>query len=150
ATRLDTPAPVAFELFWFLPAELRRYILSRFLTDSETLNKILKIALAVGSDPQEAPVDVKFPDKAKVEEFIATLIATGRQLAAPLLAELASISEANAERIIADKDGEPMTVALKVLGLTRARFGEVIDELRQSAEAPLRGDRNIAELQNIF
>src|SRR5437764_118574 len=49
STRLDTPAPVAFELFWALPAELRRYVLSRFLTDSETLDRVLKIALSVGN-----------------------------------------------------------------------------------------------------
>ncbi|NJM30338.1 MAG: DUF2336 domain-containing protein [Rhizobiales bacterium] len=45
STRQDLPAPVAFELFWSVPPELRRYLLSRFLTDSETLNKILKITI---------------------------------------------------------------------------------------------------------
>jgi len=40
ATRADLPVPVAFELFWFLPQELRRFIFSRFLTDSENLTKI--------------------------------------------------------------------------------------------------------------
>ncbi|MBI3673718.1 MAG: DUF2336 domain-containing protein [Rhizobiales bacterium] len=58
ATRADLPAPVAFELFWFVPQELRRFIFSRFLTDSETLNKILRITMAA----QEGG-DTKFPSK---------------------------------------------------------------------------------------
>src|SRR4029078_916545 len=35
-TRHDTPSPIAFQLFWELHSQLRRYVLSRFLTDSET------------------------------------------------------------------------------------------------------------------
>ena len=40
-TRADTPSPIVFHLFWRLPSELRRYVLSRFLTDSETISRIL-------------------------------------------------------------------------------------------------------------
>ncbi len=48
ATRADLPAPIAFELFWVLPAELRRYVISRFLTNSATLNKNSKADPAHG------------------------------------------------------------------------------------------------------
>jgi len=152
ATRLDTPGPVAFELFWALPAELRRYILSRFLTDSETLNRILKIALAVGSgDAGEDPTpEPKFPEKAKVDAFVEIANGSDRPAAAARLAELAGISLANADRIMADREGEPMTVVLKALGLTRARFAEVMDAFRQLPQPLLRSDRNISDLQGIF
>jgi uncharacterized protein (DUF2336 family) len=151
ATRLDTPAPVAFELFWALPAELRRYILSRFLTDSETLDRVLKIARSVRSgEAAEAAAEHKFPDKEKVDEFVALATGDDRTAAAGCLAELAGISQANADRIIADREGEPITVALKALGLSRAGFVEVIEGIRQSPQALLRRDRNISELQSIF
>src|SRR5439155_22042910 len=72
STRLDTPAPVAFELFWSLPAELRRYVLSRFLTDSETLDRVLKIALSVrnGESTEGGASEPKFPDKTRIDEFV--------------------------------------------------------------------------------
>jgi hypothetical protein len=151
ATRIDTPAPVAFELFWSLPAELRRYILSRFLTDSGTLDKILKLAMSVGNDPAESVAgDTKVADKAKLEEFIETAGTEDRASLAVRLMELAGISEANADRIIADRDGEPLTVALKALEFSRTRFAEVIEKFRQSPDPLIRNDRSISELQNIF
>jgi len=67
ATRSDTPAPIAFELFWIAPPELRRLVLSRFLTDSETLNRILKITMAVDADSSGTPAtEVKLPLKQKL------------------------------------------------------------------------------------
>ena len=152
STRLDTPAPVAFELFWALPAELRRYVLSRFLTDSETLDRVLKIALSVrNSESAEAGAsEPKFPDKAKIDEFVELARGNDRSAAAARLAELAAISPANADRIMADHEGEPLSVVFKVIGLNRSRFAEVIDEFRQSPQGLLRGSRNISELQSIF
>jgi hypothetical protein len=149
ATRLDTPAPVAFELFWALPAELRRYILSRFLTDSEILDRVLKIALSVELTEDQTP-EPKFPDRAKIDEFVELVAGGDRQMAAGRLAELAGISEANANRIIADREGEPITVVLKTLGVSRARFAEIIDILRQEPQPVLPSDRNISDLQSIF
>ena len=89
ATRPDLPAPIAFELFWFVPAELRRYLLSRFLTDSETLTKILKITHAMGGGEQGA--ETKFPDREQIESFVEFLNAGKLPEAANLLAEIAAI-----------------------------------------------------------
>ena len=73
ATRSDTPAPIAFELFWIAPPDLRRLVLSRFLTDSETLNRILKITMAVDADdPGVATVATKLPSKQKLDELITS------------------------------------------------------------------------------
>lgn len=60
-TRAELPAAVAFELFWSLPPELRRLILSRFLTDSIVLGKILKIALAEERSTAAAPARSEGP-----------------------------------------------------------------------------------------
>jgi uncharacterized protein (DUF2336 family) len=147
ATRPDTPAPIAFELFWTLPPQLRRYVLSRFLTESANLDKILKIAQTLDESNGAGP---RVAEKAECEELIS-LIAEGETTeAARKLAALAGISEANAERIIADPEGEPLTVAMKAIGMSRTQSAAAAETLRDAPEAPLRSNRRIAELQNLF
>jgi hypothetical protein len=148
ATRPDLPAPIAFELFWFVPAELRRYLLSRFLTDSETLTKILKITHAMGGGEQGA--ETRFPDREQIESFIEFLNAGKLPEAANILAEIAAIQPENAVRIIGDANGEPLTIALKAIGTNRVRFGEIIDILKASDFGIIASARSTAELQNIF
>lgn len=150
ATRADTPAPIAFELFWALPPQLRRYVLSRFLTESANLDRILKIAQTLDEPSGDGPGSPRIADKAECEDLIS-LIAQGEIAeAACKLATLAGISEANAKRIIADPEGEPLTVAMKAIGMSRTQSAAAAETLRDSPEAPLRSDRRIAELQNLF
>ncbi len=147
ATRGDTPPPIAFELFWSLPVELRRYVLSRFLTDSATLDKILKITQSVegGSGGEQ-----KFPPSRKVDEMI-DLIADGvTDQAVTMMAKLAGTNQDNARRIIADPDGEPLTVVLKTMGQTRAQFSQGIKKCASSSKSMLRSDRDLGELQVMF
>jgi hypothetical protein len=54
------------------------------------------------------------------------------------------------ERIITDSEGEPLTVAMKAIGISRKRFADVAATLRDAPEAPLRCNRRIAELQTLF
>lgn len=148
ATRSDLPAPIAFELFWFVPAELRRYLLSRFLTDSETLTKILKITHTMQSG--EPGTEAKFPDREDIESFVSLLEAGKLPEATKLLSEIAGIAPESALRIISDRDGEPLAIALKAIGTNRARFCEIIDQLKASDFGIIKGDRNTAELQSVF
>ncbi|MGB8314588.1 MAG: DUF2336 domain-containing protein, partial [Aestuariivirga sp.] len=148
ATRPDLPAPIAFELFWFVPAELRRYLLSRFLTDSETLTKILKITHVMGGGEQG--MEDKFPEREQIEALVEFLNGGRVPEAAGLLAEIAAIQMDNATRIIADANGEPLTIALKAIGTNRIRFGEIIDLLKASDFGVIASSRSTAELQNIF
>lgn len=152
-TRQDTPAPTAFELFWFVPPELRRFVLSRFLTDSENLNRILKIAMTMG-DAEGKSVDLlaeqQFPERSRVENLV-TLLAEGKTgEVISEMTEMAQICDATALRIISDAEGEPLTIILKVLGLSRAKFADALITLQESKIATLRKDRNPTELQSIF
>ena len=148
ATRPDLPAPIAFELFWFVPAELRRYLLSRFLTDSETMTKILKITHAMGGGEQGA--EAKFPEREQVETFVNCLNSGNLSEATNILAEIAAIHPDNAARIIADANGEPLSIAFKAIGTNRAHFGEIVETLKNSDFAIISTTRSSAELQNIF
>jgi hypothetical protein len=148
-TRADLPAPVAFEIFWLVPAELRRYILSRFLTDSETLNKILKITLAMQAQDGDIS-EPKFPEKAAIDRIGDLVLAGSTQEAAEAIAAVGGICQETASRIIMDRDGEPLTILMKALGMPRSRFEVFVDQVRTSDNGHLRPDRNIAELQSIF
>jgi uncharacterized protein (DUF2336 family) len=59
ATRPDTPAPIAFELFWSLPPQLRRYVLSRFLDGVGHL----------GPDPEDRPCARRVERQRERREF---------------------------------------------------------------------------------
>lgn len=152
ATRADLPPPVAFELFWFVPQELRRFIFSRFLTDSETLNKILRITLAThgGSEGDVAGGEAKFPDRAVIEGAIAHAAGFRLDEAARILSEAAAVSKDTAMRILADREGEPLTVILKALGYPRGKFAEAMEGLKSSEAGILRSERVVEELQSIF
>jgi hypothetical protein len=149
ATRSDLPAPVAFELFWVLPGELRRYVISRFLTDSTTLNKILKLTLRMDVDPQEAAPD-RFSSPEDIDRFLMHLHAGRKDEAEKLMAALLGLEARTAKRILADPDGEPLTVALKAMGATRARFEEAFSASNETDENGLHPRRSGAELQSFF
>jgi hypothetical protein len=123
-TRQDTPSPIAFQLFWRLPSELRRYVLSRFLTDSETISKILTMnAENDGTGRKSADLSL-----------LSRLETAPAEEQGAIYAQLVHVSKEAGARIAEDQGGEALTVALKAAGLTRAQFAGVVDK-RQDAEA---------------
>jgi Uncharacterised protein conserved in bacteria (DUF2336) len=148
ATRSDLPAPIAFELYWFVPAELRRYLLSRFLTDSETLTKILKITQTM--QVADGTGETKFPEHEQIEEVVALLADGKLPEASEKLAEIAGIQIETATRIANDREGEPMAIVFKAMGTNRARFGEIVELFKNSDFGIISGEREVEELQNVF
>jgi uncharacterized protein (DUF2336 family) len=149
-TRADLPPPVAFELFWFAPPELRRFILSRFLTDSETLNKILRITLATGSDGELPSADSRFPPRETIDTALELVTDFRLEEAAQVLSDAAGINRDTALRIFADREGEPMAVILKALGYPRGLLTDAMVKLGNGDNAIIRPGRIIEELQNVF
>lgn len=148
-TRAELPASVAFELFWGLPPELRRLILSRFLTDSIVLGKILRIALAGDRSLTAAPPREDGPVAGEaLEAALEAAAALRHEEAALRFAELAGLAEATVARILADPHGEPIAVLFKALGLSRGRFIEALERLRAGGGQP--DARDPAELQAVF
>ncbi|CAN5275754.1 hypothetical protein BH10PSE7_BH10PSE7_23420 [soil metagenome] len=147
ATRTDTPATIAFELFWCLPPELRRYTLSRFLTDSENLNRIMKIGQVIGIGDALTGDTI---NPATIDGFLALVERGDVAEAATTLARLSGIGPDLAIRILSDPFGEPLAVMLKALGLNRTGFAEAVDRLQASPAAALRATRNPEELRTIF
>jgi uncharacterized protein (DUF2336 family) len=143
-TRPDLPVPFAFELFWLSPAQLRRYLLSRFLTDSETLTKILKIAR---DDSSENGAAIAFPDPQQIKNALALVAESKVEEGATLLAEAINIDPATAEKIVMDRQGDALAAVLKVAGVPRAIASEILSEAVQSILDPA---RDPDELQSLF
>ncbi len=150
-TRADLPAPVAFELFWHVPQELRRFIFSRFLTDSENLNKILKITLAMQATGDGATgAEKPFPPREAVDEAVAEFVRGKLDAAAQRLGEMAGIAAETAMRVLVDREGEPLAVLMKALGYPRSKFGEALEVLQKGEVQTIRPDRKLDEIQTIF
>ncbi len=130
-TRADLPAPFAFELFWIAPVQLRRYILHRFLTDSETLTKILKITLSTQGDDESA--DSQFPSTTEVRQFIEQMLAGQAGQACENFASSMRIAAATVARIVADEQGEPIAVLMKAAGCPRTDFQAYLQSLSTTA-----------------
>ncbi len=148
-TRADLPAPFAFELFWIAPVQLRRYILNRFLTDSETLTKILKITM-VAQGNGEIGIDKGFPPPEMVEkgiEFFATgdTLACGEHFAALLMVDPMTVA-----RVMSDRLGDPLAIMLKAAGVPRTDFASHLGRLRSSDYAVLDLNRDPEELHALF
>jgi Uncharacterised protein conserved in bacteria (DUF2336) len=150
-TRADLPPPVAFELFWHVPQELRRFIFSRFLTDSETLNKILRITLSThGGDGGELSGEGKFPTKDQIDAALDQAAQFRLDEASVQFSEIGGIDKFTALRLLSDREGEPIAVLMKALGYPRTKFVGVLERLRHVDAGVLRPDRNPEELQAIF
>jgi uncharacterized protein (DUF2336 family) len=147
-TRVDLPAPFAFELFWVAPVQLRRYLLNRFLTDSETLTKILKITLATqgGEDASSS----SFPAAEDVAAAIGCFISGDNQAGCEKLSILTKVNQATIARIFSDELGESVAILLKALGCQRQDFTGHMEALRASEHAALSPAANIDDLQSLF
>lgn len=147
-TRPDLPAPLAFELFWLAPPQLRRFILSRFLTDSETLTKILKITMST-NDPEEAAGE----DSNSQHMLLEALERAARgkfEIASDELGQSLQIAPATAMRILSDPEGEPLMVLLKVAGYPRQALAGLIKRFRDADLPILSSGREPEELQSVF
>ena len=146
-TRPDLPVPFAFELFWLAPVQLRRYILSRFLTDSETLTKILKITRVTAGDEQS---ETHF---AEPENILAALELAGEgdiEASAAALSHYANVNSVTVERILSDNQGEPLAALLKACGIQRSQVSEIFEKLQKAKAQLIDKDRVVDELQSTF
>jgi uncharacterized protein (DUF2336 family) len=147
ATRHDFQAPFAFELFWLAPAQLRRFILSRFLTDSETLTKILKITMATQSEDE---TEIEPLSQHALLEGLERAARGHVEVAAEELSVLMQVSTATMTRILGDLQGDAIVVMLKAAGYPRSSVSGLLKRM-QDADLPLvTRERDVTELQTMF
>ena len=146
-TRQDLPVHFAFQIFWNAPAQLRRYLLSRFLTDSEMLTKILKITMDqhAGELPSESESSLE-----RIGQALEQIMGDDRAEGIASLSKASNISVPTIERILADGQGEPLMALLKVLGVPRSEMEQNISRLAQGAKPLIDPARNLDEVQAVF
>ncbi len=137
--RPDLPVHFAFSLFWLAPPELRRYLLTRFLTDSETLTKILKIARGTQGETADKKIEM---DPHLVKLALAQAAGGDISGAARPLANMSGLAPETITRILADRQGEPLMALLKTVSFPRSHIidqvealkGTIIDQARVSED----------------
>lgn len=149
STRADLGAPHAFELFWPAPPQLRRYLLHRFLTDSETLTKILKITLSAQAG-DEGKDDIGLPSAGDVMEYLEIACRGRIETAAHKLGEALNVDASTVHRVLIDRRGDALVVLLKAAGFPRSSVPDLLPALKRG-EVPLIDDeREVSELQSMF
>ena len=146
-TRQDLPVHFAFEIFWAAPAQLRRYLLSRFLTDSEMLTKILKITMDQhgGDLPNQSETSLE-----RIGEALEQIMGDNRVEGIAALSKASNVSVPTVERILADAQGEPLMALLKVVGVPRSELEKNMSYLVQGAKPLIDPSRNLDEVQSVF
>jgi len=142
--RQDLPIHTAFELFWTAPVQLRRYLLTRFLTDSETLTRILRITMK-GEEGGTSSISVE-----DVGAGLLQALAGQTDEAAMKVAAAVKVTPATIERIFADSSGEAMMALLKVAGISRADLATNLPNFVVGEHPLIDPSRNFEELQAVF
>lgn len=140
----------ALDLFWQVDRRLRLYVLSRFLADGGTVHRILD-GDAVSPNGAEAAGLGSGLDRQSRIMAIADNMARGWIDQARIdLAPLAGISMATSQRIVFDRGGEAIAVAVKAAGATRSTFAS-ITEMWAASDRPVVDDpAGLPELLVLF
>ncbi len=142
--RQDLPIHIAFELFWAAPVQLRRYLLTRFLTDSETLTRILRITMQ-GEEGSTAAVAVE-----EVGAALELALEGKSSEAAQKIASAVGVAPATILRVFADSQGEALMALLKVAGVSRSDLSASMSRLCDGAHSLIDPMRVPEELQAVF
>ena len=143
--RADLPQAVGLQMFWQVGQNLRRYILSRFLTESAALGRVMETGMAAGAIP---PLGGQA--SASEIELLVTQIENGDSQAAVTLARCCRVAPETAERIVSDTGGEPMAVVFKSLAQSRLAMAEALKRWLASDKCKIKGENRLIELHAQF
>lgn len=143
--RKDLPQAVGLEMFWQGGQNLRRYLLTRFLTESAALGRVMSIGMKVDAIPSFGSK----PSPEDIEKLISQ-IEKGDPKAADTLSGYCSISSETARKVVNDAGGEPITVVFKCLAQSRRVMAEALQRWVESADCPIKGENRIVELHAQF
>jgi hypothetical protein len=143
--RKDLPQAVGLEMFWQGGQNLRRYLLTRFLTESAALGRVMSIGMKVDAIPSFGSK----PSAEDIEELISQ-IEKGDPEAADTLARYCRIAPETAERVVNDAGGEPITVVFKCLAQSRLVMAQALQRWVESDKCPINGENRMVELHAQF
>lgn len=143
--RKDLPQAVGLEMFWQGGQNLRRYLLTRFLTESAALGRVMSIGMKVDAIPSFGSK----PSSEDIEKLISQ-VENGDPKAADTLSRYCRIAPETAKRIVNDAGGEPITVVFKCLAQSRLVMAQALQRWVESAKCPIAGENRMVELHAQF
>lgn len=148
--REDLPAELAYRMFWWVSAALRRKIISEHRVDEVELDKLLTQATGAILVDHDAGANGAYVRAQKMVHRMAEagelthtfLLQSLRQQRLPVfvagLGELGDIGFEMAWQIFADRSGETLAILAKAINITRSEFTSMyllIAEARDGASA---------------
>jgi hypothetical protein len=143
--RADLPQAIGLQMFWQVNRNLRRYLLSRFLTESAALGRVMEVGMAAGAIPpfggHASSTDI---------ELLVSQIEVADPYAAATLARCCRIAPETAARIVNDPGGEPLAVVFKSLAQSRLAMAQALKRWLASSKCAINGENRLIELHAQF
>lgn len=146
--RKEISAAHAFEAFWLCPPELRRLVLSRFLTDSEALGRILRITLSTRVNSGKGRPESS--SQIVLLEALERAIRGNIGQAVTEIANALQLKSSTVMRILKDSGGEPLIVLLKAAGYPRSAVPGLLVRINEASSQFVKPERSVDELQSMF
>ncbi len=141
--RHDLPPDLGCRLFWWVSGALRQAILGRYETDPDALDDAIDGATRTVLDRRSSPASGREATllaqgvaDARVlnERFLVQALRGGRVSAFVAgLAQLCRVEVAVARRIVFDRAGESLAIAVRAVGIDRSSFATIFLLTRQGS-----------------
>ncbi len=149
--RPDMPTELAYRMYWWVSASLRKYILSEFEIDEGLVDQLIQDSANVAID-RPVPALSETEELAEqlmrkgdlTERFMVQTLRSGRvSLFVAGLARLCEIDKASMQRIVFDSEGAALAVAWRACSFERQSFAAVYLLTRQAHDDGTGSDPNI-------
>lgn len=153
--RRDMPKDMAYQMFWWVSAAMRRSILERFAIEPDELDQVMREILNEKAQQEPLMVARDHPrscDVNGVMGLIQRLKSGDFRGFIQGLAGLASISVETASRLINDPTGEGLAVAARAIGADRSQFTSIFLQLdfhRYGKARPLSHAQSVARIFDL-
>lgn len=149
--RPDLPAELAYRMYWWVSASLRKYILSEFDIDEGLVDQLIQQSATVAIDTPvpalsetEELADTLMRKGELTERFMVQALRAGRvSLFVAGLARLCDIDKTSMHRIVFDAEGAALVVAWRACGFERQSFAAVYLLTREAHDDGKTSDPNV-------
>jgi len=146
--RPEMSAPTAMNMFWYVPGEVREYILVTYLCDQRALSGFLHEDSA-WQEHQRTLCPAHISNE-RLRAITKLMINDECTLAIEKLAHNARLSHSIASRILKDEGGEAFLVAAKAMGASRAGVNEALMRFINTKPCLIGSAERLEPLRSLF
>jgi uncharacterized protein (DUF2336 family) len=149
--REDMPKDLAYQMFWYVSAAMRRSILDRFPIEARELDGIMAELVAERGASRLRP----FPQQpawtsGEVQALVAKARSGDIEGFTRALAVVTGVDGATARRIVSDLGGEPLAVACKAMGADRMQYTTIVLQVDKMVSGMSRPPAFLADAARVF